>query len=140
MAASRVRNGDSTRPLNAISHIAYGGPPPAAKGRNGVNTLIGFGLHLGASLFWAAIHQTFLPKDRSSIRRAIPAGAGIASLAYVVDYHVVCERFRPGFEAELSSRALFGVYACFGLGLALGEWLSQKLTAKFPERPKPRAA
>ena len=49
----------------------------------------------------------------------MPWAATVAAIAYVVDYYVVHRRFRPGFEAYLSPRAMFAVYAALAAGFAL---------------------
>lgn len=120
MWASKARRQDPTQPLNAVSHIVHGGRPPAGRGRNGLNTILGSALHFAASLFWAAMQATLFRQSLSSPSGMLASGAGTAALAYVVDYHVVNQRFRPGFERYVSRRALLGVYASFALGLALG--------------------
>jgi hypothetical protein len=61
---------------------------------------------------------------RSSQRHSPGAGAVIAvasataTLAYAVDYHLVPKRLTPGFEAHLSGRSMFYVYATLATGLA----------------------
>jgi hypothetical protein len=126
MSESRARRQDPTRPLNAVSHIVRGGRPPANRGRNGVNTVLGSALHFGASLFWAWVQAIVCGRSLRSPSRLLASSAVTAAIAYVVDYHVVNARFRPGFEVHLPKRALFGVYASFALGLVLGGLLSSK--------------
>lgn len=40
--------------------------------------------------------------------------------AYITDYHIVSDRFKPGFEAHLSNRSLFMIYTALAIGLAAG--------------------
>jgi len=101
--------------MNAVAHIYDGGPPPAHDGHGGRNTVLGTGIHTAASIWWAAFYQAVLAVQR----RRLPTAAGIAAVAYVVDYYVVHRRFRPGFEAYLSPRAMFAVYAALALGYAI---------------------
>lgn len=107
-------------PINAVSHIAWGGSPESQARRDGLNTVVGWLLHHGASIFWATGFEFFFGRSaRSSLRGALAGGAATAATAYVVDYHVVPDRFVPGFEARLSNRSLFYVYVALGTGLAL---------------------
>jgi hypothetical protein len=116
---SRVENGHAARPINAIAHIYDGGMPPAHDGPGSRNTLLGFGIHAAASLWWATFFElAFGQMARRGPGRALIAGAAIAALAYVVDYYVVSRRLRPGFEAYLSPRGMFAVYAALGAGFA----------------------
>lgn len=117
---SRVQSGRAAPAMNAVSHMADGGPPPADSGPRGRNFLLGSALHLGASLFWAAWFEPLA--GRAARRRGSNAWAGAAATAcaaYVVDYHVVPRRLRPGMEAFLSRAAVVAVYAALGCGYAL---------------------
>ncbi len=114
--ASRRRN--ATAPLNAVAHIYEGGRPAARDGPGHRNTLLGAALHAGASLWWAAFYEGLFGRARRS-RAALAGGACVAAAAYVVDYHVVGERFRPGFEKHLGPGGMLAVYAALGAGFAL---------------------
>lgn len=114
---SRVENGHAARPLNAIAHIYDGGAPPAHDGAAKRNTLLGLVIHGGASIWWAAFYEAGLALQRQP--RRLATAAAIAALAYVVDYYVVNNRFRPGFEAYLSRHGLAAVYAALAAGYAL---------------------
>jgi len=115
--ASRRENGHAARPMNAIVHIVDGGEPPAHDGDGMRNTILGFGIHTAASVWWAAFHELALAEQRRP--RPLLTGAAIAAVAYLVDYYVVSERFRPGFEQHLSARGMFAVYAALAAGFAL---------------------
>ena len=130
LVCSGRENGHAARPINAITHIVYGGPPPAHDGPNGRNTALGLTIHTGASIFWAVFFETLLGRQaRKSAGKAAAASAAIAATAYVVDYYVVGQRFRPGFERYLSGRSLFAVYAALAAGFAATALLTrEKLT------------
>ena len=118
---SAKEHGRSELPMHAVSHIAWGDEPEDHKGRELHNALIGSALHHGASVFWAAFFEAlFGRRAERNLSTALVGGATIATAAYVVDYHVVSDRFKPGFEAYLSDRSLFIVYAALALGLAGG--------------------
>ena len=105
--------------MNAVTHIFDGGPPLPHDGERNRNTVLGFGIHTAASLWWALFYQGLLGRHAErSAPRALGAGAAIAAIAYIVDYYVVGPRFRPGFEAYLSRRSLFAVYAALAGGFA----------------------
>jgi hypothetical protein len=130
MAGSRWENGRSTAAINAVSHIAWGGPPPQHEGSGRRNLIVGAALHAGASYFWAAAFEALFGRVARERRSAALLGAAAtAAAAYVTDYHVVPRRLRPGFERHLSRSSLFGVYAALAAGLALGARLAAR-----PER------
>jgi hypothetical protein len=119
-AASRARNDRAATSINAVSHIAWGGRPPAHEGPGGRNFMVGTGLHLGASVFWAVLFESVLGRfARRSASNAWSGGAAIAGMAYCIDYHIVPKRLRPGMEAYLSKRGLYAVYAALAAGFAL---------------------
>lgn len=131
-ACSRLERGRATPALNAISHIAWGGAPPRNPGPKARNLVTGIALHTGASVFWASVFEPLLGRAARTRPTAAWAGAAAtAALAYVTDYYVVTKRFRPGFEAFLSGRSLFAIYA----GLAAGFALAARADAKRAQRP-----
>lgn len=114
------------KPVNAISHIAWGGPPPADPGRGRINTVTGLALHAGASLFWASFFEGLFGRAaRRSAPSAVVGGAATSAAAYVTDYFVVPKRVRPGYEAFLSGGSLFAVYGALAVGLAIGARLTR---------------
>jgi len=117
--------------MNAVTHIIYGGAPPAHDGERSRNTLLGFGIHTAASIWWALFYQGLLGRyAQRSAPRALGAGAATAVIAYVVDYYVVGPRFRPGFEAYLSRRSLFAVYAALAAGFAVSSLMRARPSAR----------
>ena len=125
-ACSQRENGHAARPINAITHIYDGGPPVPHDGPNGRNTALGMAIHTGACIFWAVFFEAlFGRKARDSARNALTAASGIAATAYVVDYHMVHRRFRPGIEAHLSKRSLMAVYAALAAGFAAAALLTR---------------
>ena len=127
LVCGRHENGHAARPINAITHIYDGGPPPAHDGPHGRNTALGLTIHTAASIFWAVFFETLFGRHaRKGLGKALAAGAGIAGTAYVVDYYVVHRRFRPGFEAYLSDRSMFAVYAALAAGYAAAAVLTRK--------------
>jgi hypothetical protein len=121
-ACSRVENRHAARPMHAVAHISEGGAPPARSGSGRRNTALGFAIHTAASVWWALFFEALPPR----LRRG-PGAVSVAGIAYVVDYHVVPKRFRPGFEAHLMGRSLFAVYAALAAGFALAGHLNRRL-------------
>jgi hypothetical protein len=113
--------GRSELPMHAVSHIAWNDAPESHKGRTLHNAVIGSALHHGACIFWATFFEALFGKRAErSTATALVGGATIATAAYITDYHIVSDRFKPGFEAYLSNRSLFIVYAALAAGLAVG--------------------
>jgi hypothetical protein len=50
----------------------------------------------------------------------------MTAIASFVDYQLTPPRLRPGFETHLSRGELVGVFAAFGVGLALGAVLNRQ--------------
>jgi hypothetical protein len=84
--------------------------------------MVGLGIHSAASVWWALFFEA-LPRRLRDARGAVV----VAGLAYVVDYHVVHRRFRPGFETQLSPQCLFAVYAALAGGFAIAGRLNRRL-------------
>jgi hypothetical protein len=119
LAFSRWENGRATPAINAVSHMVWGGKPPADIGRGGRNLALGACLHTGANIFWASVFEWVYGRTaRASPASAWLGGLSIALLGFVVDYALVPRRLRPGMEAYLSRVGLLGVYAAVGAGLA----------------------
>jgi hypothetical protein len=107
--------------MHAVSHIAWGDSPESHQGRKTRNYIVGTALHHGACFFWSPFFEAlFGHRAERSTSAALVGGATIATVAYITDYHVVSDRFKPGFEAHLSNRSMFFVYAGLALGLAAG--------------------
>lgn len=118
---SRAEHGRSELPMRAVSHIYYDDDPASHEGFKPKDAAIGTALHHGACFFWATFFEALFGKDAErSTPAALAGGATIAAAAYVTDYYVVSDRYKPGFEAYLSDRGLFLVYAALAAGLAAG--------------------
>jgi hypothetical protein len=122
-ARSRVEHGAGRGhlPMHAVSHIAWGDSPASHTGRKPHNLVVGTALHYGASVFWAFFFESLFGKNAErSTAAALIGGTTISACAYVTDYHVVSDRFKPGYEAYLSDRSLLLVYTALAVGLAAG--------------------
>ena len=111
--------GKETLPIHAVSHIAWGDAPESHRGQKPRNAMVGTALHQGACVFWAVFYEALFGKRAErSLPAGLAGGAAIATAACVTDYHIVSDRFKPGFEAHLSDRSLFWIYASLAVGLA----------------------
>jgi hypothetical protein len=114
-------------PTNATSHWVWG-DEAFRRDRPSVRyTLIGYGIHHAASIFWATLYERAL----AAVGAPSPAmkwGAvgAVAALAYFVDFRLTPRRLTPGFEKRLSRRSIIVVYSAFAAGLALGNAVQQK--------------
>lgn len=120
MTAARARGVRHDRPINAVSHIAWGGERPGHAGKKGVNTATGLGLHVGAALLWASMFEALFGRVAQSSTGAAVAGAtSVSAAAFITDYYIAGERFQPGYERFLSGRGLFAVYAALAAGFVI---------------------
>jgi hypothetical protein len=124
-ALSRRETGSASAGLNAVSHIAWGDRAARQQDPSLKYTLTGLALNAAAVTGWALV-QDMLFNRRRGLARSVAAGTATAALAYVVDYHMVPERFTPGFEKRLSGPALAAVYGVLAASLAAGAALREK--------------
>lgn len=122
VACARIEQREPASPIRAISHMLWGGHPARRAKERGLNTLVGFAIHQLSSVFWALFYETLFGR-KTDPGDAFASGAAIASAAYLTDYHVVSKRLQPGFDACLSNRSLFCIYAALAAGFGLTGWL-----------------
>jgi hypothetical protein len=126
--ASRLATGRSASGLNVISHMLWGRRVSRKTQWTLRHTGTGLALNQLACLFWAGCYEAMLGDDRRTkrSRQAIDAIA-LSAVAYLVDYHLVPERFTPGFELTFSRRWFPVLYA----GLAGSLWLGAQCHRPF---------
>lgn len=108
--------------LNSISKMVRGNHAPWRNELSWKYTGTGALLNSAAVFSWAAVYAVLRgPRTRTDYARAVTAGVATSALAYVIDYHVVPNRFTPGFETRLPDRSLGLIYAALALGLAASE-------------------
>ena len=119
MVCGRAEGQSGWRPINAISHIAWG--RKAAQKNLLTARYTGMGLLLNgvACGFWAWLYRHCRRSMRSpdSFLLSVGSGVAISALAYVTDYYVVPRRFTPGFELTLSRRSFPWLYDALAVGL-----------------------
>ena len=113
---SRCRSGRAAAGTNAASQwIWY--PEARAAARVSLKfTAVGYAIHHASSVFWATGYEALRPQH-ARLPGRVARAAGIAALAYVVDYHVVPRRLSPGFEHRIGAVGLWSAYAAFAIGL-----------------------
>ena len=131
-ACGKVERNAAAGPLNGPSQWIWGEAAALRRGASWRHTAVGYSIHHVTSVGWATLHEKHvagLVAGRSLGVRFL-ASAATAAVACFVDYKVARGRLQPGFDKQLSRRALFLVYAAFALGLALprGSASSQKAT------------
>ncbi len=126
---SRLRVGSAAAGTNAASQWVW---YPRARFQHAPSrryTTVGYLIHHASSLFWAAGYEAMHP-GRATQGGRVARAAGIAALAYLVDYHVVPRRLSPGFEHKVGPAGMVTVYAAFAAGL----WASTLLADRAPRR------
>jgi hypothetical protein len=124
----QIELGKPFAPINALSHVVFG---EAAIQQDDVSlkyTATGALVNDAACVSWAALHEQLFGRaaDKGNVPLVFAGGAGVAALAYLMDYYLVPKRLTPGIEKRLSSRGLFVVYAALALSLAAGSLLNAK--------------
>jgi hypothetical protein len=116
------RYGKPAAPTNATSHWLWGDDDAfLASEPDARHTGVGYATHHASAVMWALFYERWLErKDNPSMREVVGAAAATTAVAAFVDYVLTPERLRPGFEAHLSPADLAGVFAAFGVGLAVG--------------------
>jgi hypothetical protein len=118
--AGQRETGDPVAPINATSHVLWGDEAGAADGIDLKHTVPGLLINTGAGVFWALVHELVLTRLRPRGAAAGAAsGAGVAALAYVVDYHLIPRRLSPGWELRVSRRGVALGFVTLGACLAL---------------------
>ena len=119
LLAGQIEDSDAVSPLNAISHIVWG--DEAFKERELSLKYTGTALLLNevSVALWAYLHEWLFAKARREGRGSVCAigAVGVSTLAYLVDYHAVPERFKPGFERHLQPKSLLLIYSALALSL-----------------------
>lgn len=109
---------DAAAPVNGPSQWIWGRHAPYQNGFSLKHTVVGYGIHHTASVFWAVFYE-LLCSGKAGVRCSPATSAVITSVtANVVDFQLTPPRLRPGFEKRLSNRSLLLVYGAFALGLA----------------------
>lgn len=110
-------HGAALRPLNSVAHILVGS---RAYYMVGVTWITGAALlvHFASIAIWGVLLSLATTRIRGWMLYA--TAASFAAGTWFIDYRVVPQRLRPGFESGLSSIEIALVYLLMGLSLAWG--------------------
>ena len=130
LVEGKRETGSYYAPLNATSHIIWGDEAARQDGPTLKYTLTGFLLNHASTIFWALFYEKLFGQHASKHGRAdagnapaplaepILGAAAVTTAAYVIDYHLIPERFTPGFEKRLSAKSLAVIFVTLAIGLA----------------------
>ncbi len=124
----QIENGNPVAPINAISHIAWDDEAFDADKLDIKHTLVGLSINDTAMMSWGVIFELLraVTKSRGSVAKTAGCAAGMAGLAWAIDYKIVPPRLTPGIEAHLSKRSLAMIYCAFALALMGSAWWRDK--------------
>ena len=122
-AVGQLENGDAVVPLNAVSHIAWGDESFEQSEISLKYTGAGLALNQVSVASWALLHEWIFGKARDQGKWQISLAGGflVSPLAYLVDFKLVPDRYKPGFERKLSSGGLLAIYLLLSLALGWGK-------------------
>ena len=124
----QIENGDGLTPLNNVSHIAWGDDgfdQTELSVKYSGSALV---LNQVSVTSWALLHEWIFgrARDEGQWQISMAGGVLVSVLAYVVDFKLAPNRYKPGFERLLSSRGLLAVYVLLALALGWGKNGSQR--------------
>lgn len=119
----RLENGDGITPLNNVSHIAWGDDGFDQAELSVKYTGSALVLNQVSVTSWALLHEWIFGKARDEGKWGVSMAGGfvVSAIAYVVDFKLAPDRYKPGFERLLSERGLLAVYVLLALALGWGK-------------------
>ena len=109
-------HGAALRPLNAVAHIAIGSRAYFLETLDLLVTPMAIALHVASVALWGVVFSLLSPRLRGP--KLYPAALAFAAGTWVIDYRIVPDRLRPGFESGLSGIEIGFVYLVLALSLA----------------------
>ena len=124
-AYGKRKEGSAWTPFNAIAHMALGEQTIQKEGYSSPETLTGLGLHSSAVLTWGAMYEKLAGK--TPFPKSLATGAAASGIIYLLDYHILPPKMRPGFEKRLGNQSVATVYGLLALVLGLSPlWKQSK--------------
>ena len=127
-ALGKRDSGSAIAPINSVSHWFWGDQAKVQERASAKYTVPGYITHHMSAVFWAVLFERFTGRllDRKKPATTLEVAAAATAVAAFTDYKLTPYRLQPGFEARLSRTSMVGVYAAFGVGLALGAMLLRR--------------
>ena len=121
----QLENGDGLAPLNNVSHIAWDDDGFDRPELSIKYTGSALALNQVSVASWVLLHEWIFgrARDRGQWKVSLAGGFLVSAIAYVVDFKLAPDRYKPGFERKLSSRGLLAVYVLLALALGWGKKL-----------------
>ncbi len=119
LAAMGKARGDTTAwtPFNAIAHMVFGDRAAETTNFTPRETLSGLGLNIGSLGMWGGLYEKVA--GRVEFPASLATGAAASALIWLLDYKILPERLRPGFEKRLGDRSVAATYVLLALVLGL---------------------
>jgi hypothetical protein len=127
LVAGKVEHDAPAGPLNGPGQWVFGRQAAHRRRFNLGHTLTGFVIHHLTATGWALLHERVFGRRKvaQTPARQMRNAAITAAVANFVDYRLTPKRLQPGFDAQLSKKSMFAVYAAFAAGLALYDLTSR---------------
>ena len=116
-AFGQAKEGSAWTPFNAIAHMLFGEKAVGVEGWAPKETLSGLGLNAGALATWGLLYEKLAGKV--PFPASLGAGAAASALIWLIDYKIVPDRLRPGFEKRLGSPSVAAAYILLALSFGL---------------------
>jgi hypothetical protein len=125
-ACGKKERADPYGPLNGPSQWIWGKHAACERGFSVRHTVVGYLIHHAMSIFWATFFEKLAASRNPSLAaETLAVAAATSTVACVVDYCVVPDRFTPGFEKQLSRHSMALTYVAFAAALAGAVWLTR---------------
>ena len=116
-AYSGAKLGNPWTAFNGIAHMFYGAGAADKNGFVPRETLAGLGLNATALVTWGVLYEMIA--GRVPFPQSLLTGAGATGVIYALDYHILPERLRPGFDKRLGSDSVLAAYVLLAVALGL---------------------
>ncbi len=133
VVAGKVERNAPAGPVNGPSQWVFGRSAAYRRSATLRYTLTGFVIHHLMATGWAVLHERMFGRHKQAQTPVQRLGyaAVTAAAANFVDYRLTPRRLQPGFDAQLSKKSLFAIYAAFAVGLTVYE-LGRRRNGKHP--------
>ncbi len=122
---STVEEDSAAGAVNGPSQWVWGEEEAYTRRATWRHTAVGYTVHHASSIFWAVFYEHLFGRSRArelksvSTVQVLAEAAAVTGVAYVVDYHLVPRRLRPGFRKHIGPAAILATYVAFAAGLAV---------------------